>query len=565
MINVRLCRIRIGWLLLYSLACRITASAQDTSFVDFMPFQGSIISMAGDGDGTIWFNSKNIVYTFDGKKIQKTGAMEARECLMYYNGELQTFEGLTRQGVTVLEPWKENMHWAKFIPGASTQIFTARDKEGRIWVTNGQDLHAFRIHRSFKISLPGLSVRGILPSDRGIYVGTYDGLFLNEELMGPDFLYSNGNILPLDEHQLLIPDRNLLIFNVEDQSLRRVYVQMALRKNREMELSCIAKAYDAIWAGSTLGLLKWEGDSLMATSLSVGVQNLFFKDGLLYLATNRGIYTWNGKTQERLSAFPEIKYNDIQKIGDTWWACSKSGLWTWDGSHHPARMAFSNLPVSGLETYCITKDEAGYLWVSTISGLIRFLPGSTSYELFFPNKEFNARSVASVGDTLYFGTVNGLVQFNPMDLPKANLQQEVAPYLSSRKITFLLGIALVLSAWFILLLFRKWKTAERALLEKAAVSESPPQDDLMASLEAYIEANLSMVTVESLCQHSGLPLKSLYRALESRYGIKPGDLIRNIKLRHIQELLAENPDVDREVLANRVGYSVHHINRLLKK
>jgi hypothetical protein len=60
-------------------------------------------------------------------------------------------------------------------------------------------------------------------------------------------------------------------------------------------------------------------------------------------------------------------------------------------------------------------------------------------------------------------------------------------------------------------------------------------------------------------------LKSLYRILESNHGLKPGDLIRNIKLRRIRETLAEDPNIDREALANRVGYSVQHINRLLTK
>ncbi|MEY4107079.1 MAG: hypothetical protein RL181_1421 [Bacteroidota bacterium] len=203
--------------------------------------------------------------------------------------------------------------------------------------------------------------------------------------------------------------------------------------------------------------------------------------------------------------------------------------------------------------------------MSTISGLIRFLPGNDAYELFFPNKEFNARSLAAIGDTLYFGTVNGLVQFNPLYLPRGNSQERVSPYFNSRKIAFLLAGALVLSSLVILFLFRRWKRAERALLEEAGAPNNPQPVDLVANLEAYIEANLPMVTVESLCQHSGLSLKSLYRILESNHGLKPGDLIRNIKLRRIRETLAEDPNIDREALANRVGYSVQHINRLLTK
>ena len=557
-------RIRIGFLF-FGIVCWGTTYAQDTAFVGFMPFHGSIISMAGDGYGTIWFNSGNALYTFNGKDIQKTGAMETRECLVYYKEELQTLEGIRRQGLEVAEPWVGNMRWAKFLPGVSNHIFTASDKEGRIWATNGQDLYAFRIHRDFKTTHQGRSIRGILPSEQGMYVSTYSGLFLNEAPLAPDFLFSNGNILYLDERHLLLPERDLLVFNLDDRTFRKVYPQRVLSKRREMELSCLEKAYGAIWAGSTLGLLKMEGDSLVKTAFSVGVQNMHLYDQTLYLATNKGIYTWDGEQYEQVNAFPEMQFNDIRKIGGTWWACSRNGLWSWDDSQPAARMAFSHLPVSSLETYCIAEDKSGHVWVSTISGLIRFLPGNDRYELFFPNKEFNARSLAAVGDTLYFGTVNGLVQFNPLDLPKGNSQEQVAPYFNSRKIAFLLGSALVLSILLSLFLFRRWKRAERALQEEAGAPTHPQPSDLIANLEAHIEANLPMVTVESLCQYSGLSLKSLYRVLESNHGIKPGDLIRNIKLRRIREILAEDPNIDREVLANRVGYSVQHINRLLTK
>ena len=558
------CRIRISWFF-FGLLCWGATYAQDTAFAGFMPFHGSIISMAGDGYGTIWFNSGNALYTFDGKDIQKTGEMETRECLMYYKEELQTLEGIRRQGLEVSEPWLGNTRWAKFLPGVSTHIFTASDKEGRIWATNGQDLYAFRIQRDFKTTHQGRSIRGILPSDQGIYVSTYSGLFLNEAPLTPASLFSNGNILYVDERQLLVPERDLLVFNLDDRTFRKVYPQRTLSKRREMELSCLEKAYGTIWAGSTLGLLKMEGDSLVKTAFSLGVQNMHLYDQTLYLATNKGIYTWDGKQYERVSAFPEMQFNDIRKIGGTWWACSKNGLWSWDDSQQAAGMAFSHLPVSNLETYCIAEDKSGYVWVSTISGLIRFLPGNDAYELFFPNKEFNARSLAAIGDTLYFGTVNGLVQFNPLYLPRGNSQERVSPYFNSRKIAFLLAGALVLSSLVILFLFRRWKRAERALLEEAGAPNNPQPVDLVANLEAYIEANLPMVTVESLCQHSGLSLKSLYRILESNHGLKPGDLIRNIKLRRIRETLAEDPNIDREALANRVGYSVQHINRLLTK
>jgi AraC-like DNA-binding protein len=558
------CQIRIRWFF-FGFLCWGATYAQDTAFVGFVPFQGSIISMAGDGYGTIWFNSGNALYTFDGKNIQKTGEMEARECLVYYKEELQTMEGLRRQGIEVLEPWKENGQWAKFLPGASAHIFTARDKKGRIWVTNGQDLHAFRITRNFKVTHRGGSIRGIFPSEEGIYVSTYSGLFLNSTPLTSDSFFSNGNMLYSGEGQLLVPQRDLIVFNTDDRTFRKVCVQHALSRQWKMELSCLEKAYGDVWAGSTLGLLKVEEDSLYKTAFSVGIQNMHLYGNTLYLATDKGIYTWDAEQYERVSAFPEIQFNDIRKIGGTWWACSKKGLWSWDESQRAARVVFSHLPVSNLETYCIAEDKSGYIWVSTISGLIRFLPGSDSYELFFSNKEFNARSAAVIGDTLYFGTVNGLVQFNPRDLPKGNLQREVTPYLASRKFTFLLGGALVLSGLVIFFLFRKWKAAERALQEQVSVRTDPPQGDLIADLEAHIEANLPMVTVESLCQHSGLSLKSLYRILESNHGLKPGDLIRNIKLRRIQEILAEDPNIDREVLANRVGYSVQHISRLLTK
>lgn len=71
----------------------------------------------------------------------------------------------------------------------------------------------------------------------------------------------------------------------------------------------------------------------------------------------------------------------------------------------------------------MVNDRDKYVWISTYYGLNRIEVDNFSYNIFFqtdglPSNEFNRLAVEVDGDRILFGSINGLVHFNPKDLDK---------------------------------------------------------------------------------------------------------------------------------------------------
>lgn len=102
-----------------------------------------------------------------------------------------------------------------------------------------------------------------------------------------------------------------------------------------------------------------------------------------------------------------------------WWFCTEGGL----SAYNPANGRFTNFTVeNGLpdnQVFRVLEDNDSYLWVSTAKGLARFNPRTHTFEVFhtpngLPSEQFNYNSAFRDTDgTMYFGTVKGLVSFQP--------------------------------------------------------------------------------------------------------------------------------------------------------
>ena len=284
----------------------------------------------------------------------------------------------------------------------------------------------------------------------------------------------------------------------------------------------------------------------------------------LYIATEKGIFRYGTDGCQRLSQFPEQVFNFIEKIGDTWWAASERGIWYWKGGHTPAEPLFPGEPLAQTETYAILRDKAGYFWASSVGGLYRFRPELGYYEHYLRKLEFNKRSFAAIQDTFYFGGTNGLVSFDPLafaPMPAVSAPSQKPP---SRPLAAGLLAILFGTAFFF---YRKWKKAEQILkaTDAPALPEAlpPVANTLTAKLEQHILQNIATVTVESLSAFAGMSERTLYRLLRETYAITPGDLIREVKVKRIQELMDQSPGMSREELARLVGYSPTNLSRIL--
>ncbi|MFD2571468.1 two-component regulator propeller domain-containing protein [Spirosoma soli] len=118
-----------------------------------------------------------------------------------------------------------------------------------------------------------------------------------------------------------------------------------------------------------------------------------------------------------------LSSNDVQAIhedkkGMIWIGTNQGGLNRFD----PQTGLFSAISIPGdmrrHNIVGITSDQAGYIWLSTSKGLCRFNPQTKvirSYEIIngLPSNDFLQHAVFQKNNRLFFGTLNGLVHFNP--------------------------------------------------------------------------------------------------------------------------------------------------------
>lgn len=159
-------------------------------------------------------------------------------------------------------------------------------------------------------------------------------------------------------------------------------------------------------------------------------------DGNLWAATyGNGVYIFNpvkgisanlratsNTLQGLLSNFVNGLYEDHQ---GNFWFCTEEGLSKYDRSGK-----FTNYTMEeGLpdnQVFRVEEDEYHNLWVSSGKGLVRLNPKSGEMTTFrvtdgLPTEQFNYNSSYKDKDgTIYFGTIKGLISFNPSTFIKNN-------------------------------------------------------------------------------------------------------------------------------------------------
>ncbi|UHG93149.1 hybrid sensor histidine kinase/response regulator transcription factor [Spirosoma oryzicola] len=109
-------------------------------------------------------------------------------------------------------------------------------------------------------------------------------------------------------------------------------------------------------------------------------------------------------------------YEDRQGI--IWSGTNQSGLNRFDPQtgHFSSITTENGLPSN--RVVAITGDNAGFLWLSTNKGLCRYDPRTKTVRTYdsnagLPSNEFLENAVFNEGNRVYFGSLNGLVSFNP--------------------------------------------------------------------------------------------------------------------------------------------------------
>jgi predicted DNA-binding transcriptional regulator AlpA len=294
------------------------------------------------------------------------------------------------------------------------------------------------------------------------------------------------------------------------------------------------------------------------------VHDISIIDGLLYISTDDGTYLFDGKKVRKCTFLPDLNTNLVTKIGLNFWVLTKTGLWVYNTENKKLEEKILNKEIKSLECYAIQKDNNGYYWVSTSSGLYRFGNTNEKTEFFFPGIEFNKRSYYQYNGLFYFGSINGIYSFDPLDFPDLIISNGF--FVDNFKVILILLLLII--AFLIFLVVKRKTTSSKNKDLNVPLNENLNHTDkekFLFDLGTFILVNLHSVTVEDLLSYTGMSKKTFYKYLDQNYKVLPGSLINTIKGLKARALILENPGITMETVSKFTGYSASHLYIIMKQ
>ena len=160
--------------------------------------------------------------------------------------------------------------------------------------------------------------------------------------------------------------------------------------------------------------------------------------GVIWASTyGNGVYYFNPATGRggRLKhdpGNPNSLINDyvnglFEDRDHNYWFSTEGGISKWENGRFTNMTIESGLPDN--QTFRVLQDDQGRLWISTSKGLVRLDPTHNTLKLYQTSNglltdQFNYNSAFKNTDgSLYFGTVKGLISFNPDNF----IENEIVP------------------------------------------------------------------------------------------------------------------------------------------
>ena len=386
------------------------------------------------------------------------------------------------------------------------------DSDGYTWIgTAGEGLNRLTrstgqvVHYRNNLNRPNSIISDVIYSmyedqDRILWIGTWDGL---ERF-----------------------DRNSFSFKHYQRDAEN---PASLSANRVYEV--YVDSQNNLWLGTAAGLdlfdretetfVHYQPEPGNPNSLSGSAVNSIFEDreGNLWVGTwESGLNKFNPKTEE----FTRYRYDARNKeaiSSDVILSIqqdSKGRIWVGTGGgglnlYHPKTDTFTYyLEKDGLPNgvvYGILEDSLGYLWMSTNFGISRFDPETETFRNYdagdgLQSNEFNSGAYAKGRNgELYFGGINGLTAFNPLNI-------DDSPYLPPVTLTSLTQDDNPLATEFSL------ETTQNITLtwpqnsfefEFAALSYNQPDKNQYAYILEGFDANWHLIGTKRDGRYTNLP------------------------------------------------------------
>ena len=259
-------------------------------------------------------------------------------------------------------------------------------------------------------------------------------------------LYHNVHALFRDGNTLWIGtfSKGLNRYDLKTKSLKTYFKTSQPNSLSENSVFSICKDREnTLWIGTLSGLntYNYESDSFTRIKELEGafVQDIFEDtDGNIWIATFvKGLFLFNPKTRTwknfiHSSNSGSLPYNKTTSVFEDskrriWITTEGGGFCRYDKKTQSFVTVNSTNGLPNDVVYQIKEDNSGNLWLSTNSGLVKYLPETSVMENFTVNdglktNQFNYKSSYKAADgTLYFGSIDGFVRFNPAYFKENNI------------------------------------------------------------------------------------------------------------------------------------------------
>lgn len=357
-----------------------------------------------------------------------------------------------------------NLRHNAFIPSSISDnaIYSIyKDKNDGVWVGSyfgGVDYYSSR-NNQFELFYPiagmnemkGVRIREFCPDpDGNIWIGSEDnGLNLfdprkNEFLPLPNALsriYTNIHALQIDGDYLWIAtfSKGLNRYNRKTGELLTFHHSEgdASSISNNSTFAICKDRQNMLWIGNLSGLDIYDYDKNNFSSVEqfngVYVQDIFEDtQGQIWVSTfKKGLHRYDPATKKWTVFLYDSadagnsKFNKLTSVFEDshrrlWITTEGGGFYLFEretGRLKPFNSAWPGLPNDVV--YRIEEDNDGFLWLSTNKGLVQFDPNKQTLKNYtiesgLKTNQFNYKSSYKAPDgTLYFGSIEGFVRFDP--------------------------------------------------------------------------------------------------------------------------------------------------------
>lgn len=212
----------------------------------------------------------------------------------------------------------------------------------------------------------------------------------------------------------------------------------------------------------------------------------------------------------------------------------------------------TEVKASGLiQAHSIIPFGEDILVISSQNGLyLFFLKTNEISSVLFEGIEFNKRALWNSGDTLKVGTTSGYLVITKNEL--IDLYKERVERNKMKESNFYVLVIIAISI-IVLLLLGYYISIKQKKISLASV----PKKITTIEIEDYIQANLNIVTLDTLKAHFKINNKDLYGITAPN---KPGSIISDFRKAKAKELVKKGKSL--EVISGITGFSISYLKKI---